>query len=957
MDESWADPGDKSDRDFSGLFSQTLIELLRSTGGEELVASVLAAAGETRTADELEQDCVWSSYGQLRRLLEAASQGLGGAERLGPSGDPSTDESLPVISSREGVMGLGSPNSVLEALGSTDDSPVAILFRSGYRRCGETTWQITCCIDDRYEPFPELCYLTMRMFAMVPGVFGFSDVRLRQLSCQCEGDAECVIELHWEEGDELRRRLAFMANRSRALEERLSTLQTAVGQILSDDDLDTVLNQVVVSAAEAVGTPGFVLALRDGHHLGRGIYTDGVDQEVADQVARQLEAGANEADAGSLIAEIKSARRSYGWLAALGRDRSAFLEQERAMLESYAWLAASALDVAVALDTSRRETSTARALLQLAESLAEVASTEQMAARLARAVPEVIDCDRAVVVLIDPVTRKPRIAATAGYEPEVDRKLRSAALEPHEELYCFDLQFREREQEVAPWAQSLMQATGSLGRASVPIVADGQHLGFVIATVADRPERLREDEHLSERLHGLAAQAATALRNATLLDQIRHQALHDALTGLPNRALLEDRVSQALAEAKRDGRCVALLFLDLDRFKNINDSFGHEFGDVLIRAAATRIRQALRESDTLARMGGDEFVVALPGISGQADAQTVAAKILEELRRPLELGGRHLYVSASIGMALYPDDGADYGALLQRADGAMYTAKASGGATFARASAASAMVVGRKRLTLETDLHRAIEAGEITVEYQPQVSLADLRIVGAEALVRWDHPRLGRLQPADFLTIAEECALMPALDRRVRQLVFAQAKSWRRDLRPLTVSVNLSPQALCRAALLQDFREDLDASGVDPSAIEVEITEGVAGEDHLLPVVEGLADMGVRIAIDDFGTGASVFSRLQRFPLDTLKIDRSLVQGFDPARDAPILEAIIRMSHDLGLVVVAEGVEDPLQGTLLREKGCDIGQGFLYGRPMAPADIERITNAQSVTSQVEVVLA
>ena len=957
MDESWEDPGDQSDRDFSGLYSQSLIELLRSVGGEDLVLAVLSDAGETRTAEDLEQDCNWSSYGQLRRLLAAAAARLGGPERLGPAPDPSRDESLPVISYREGVMAMGEPGSVLEALASTDVSPVAPLFASSYERTGETTWHISWAIDERYEPFRELCFLNMRMFAMVPGVFGFADVTVRKVSCQCDGDPRCAIELHWEEGDELRRRLAFAVHRNQALEERLGALQRAVGQIVSDDDLDTVLNRVVSSAAEAVGTPGFVLALRDGQRLSRGIYSDGLEPEVAERLARRLRGGATESEAGSLIAEIKSARRSYGWLAALGRDRSAFVDQERSMLESYAWLAASALDVAVALDTSRRETSTARALLQLAESLAEVGSTEQMAARLARAVPEVIDCDRAVVVLIDPVTRRPRIAATAGYDPEIDRQLRSVALVDHQELYSFDLQYREREREVAPWVQSMMESTGSVGRASVPIMADGQHLGFVVATVTERPERLSDDEHLAERLHGLAAQAATALRNATLIDQIRHQALHDALTGLPNRALLEDRVNQALAEARRDDRHVALLFLDLDRFKNVNDSFGHEFGDVLIRAAAQRIRHALRESDTLARMGGDEFVVALPHIAGQLDAETVATKILGELATPLELAGRSLYVSASIGIALYPDDGGDYGALLQRADSAMYAAKAAGGASFARPSAASMMAARRKRLTLETDLHRAIDNGEIAVEYQPQVALSDLAIVGVEALVRWDHPRLGRLSPVDFLAIAEECGLMPAVDRRVRQLAFGQAEKWRRELGPIVVAVNLSPQALCRTSLVREFLQDLEASGADPSAIEVEVTEGIAGEDHLLPVVEALGSGGVRVAIDDFGTGASVFSRLQRLPLHTLKIDRSLVKGVQPSRDGPILEAIIRMSHDLGLVVVAEGVEDPLQGAVLRDKGCDLGQGYLYGRPMAAADFERMVAVQRVTSPDEVLLA
>lgn len=658
------------------MYTLTAIEVLRAGGGDDLVAEVLAAAGEARSAADLEQDGTWSSYDQLRRLLEAASARLGGPEALGPT-SPS-DADMVIISTTATLQSLGSPNSMLSSLAASGSSPVSTVTTGRYLQQADTTWHVIGGLNEGFDPYPELCFLGLRLLTMVPRLFGFSDVTAREISCQCRGDDTCVAELHWEERDELHRRLDFVTTRAQVLEERLTRLHQTVAGIVSDENLDTVLNQIVGSAAAAVGAPGFVLTVQADPTAAPTVHSHGVDHATAEAVARTIRTDGDGRT--RLAAEVRSSRRHYGWLAVVGHDESPFLEQERSILESYARLAATALDVATALDTSRRETATARALLQLAGSLAEVTSVDEMAARLARAVPEVIDCDRAVVVLVDPATSAARIAATVGYDEHLDRRLRSAAL-PVDDLLPSPsgLEYGDSHSEAEhPWVRDLMSSTGSITRASVPIAADGQILGHVVVTVTERPERLREDLYLAERLQGLAAQAATALRNASLHDQIRHQAMHDGLTGLPNRALVLDRAQQMLARCRRAGRCAAVMFVDLDGFKDINDTLGHAAGDRVLQLVAERLTTTVRGTDTIGRLGGDEFVVLVEGDGADPNPEVLAERILKVIEEPLAIGDGSVSVAitGSIGISVGIPDNADE--LLREADIALYGAKATG---------------------------------------------------------------------------------------------------------------------------------------------------------------------------------------------------------------------------------------------------------------------------------------
>jgi diguanylate cyclase (GGDEF)-like protein/PAS domain S-box-containing protein len=456
----------------------------------------------------------------------------------------------------------------------------------------------------------------------------------------------------------------------------------------------------------------------------------------------------------------------------------------------------------------------------------------------------------------------------------------------------------------------------------------------------------REIEAVADnRLDDAAVQGIVlSMRDVTvrkaLEDELRHQAFHDSLTGLANRALFEDRLVHALARARRQSEPVAILFLDLDDFKTINDSLGHEAGDELLRAVAIRIAQVVRTSDTAARLGGDEFAVIVETLADEGEARTIAARLLHAMARPFELGGRELRVSASVGLA-WSDGSIGVKELMRDADTAMYAAKDSGKNTVrVFEDGMHRRVVDRLELTGE--LQQAIEEEQFELDYQPVVNLQTGEIYGVEALVRWAHPQRGRVAPLEFIPLAEETGLIVPLGAWILRTACEQASRWNRDLPdrpPIAVGVNVSTRQLHDPTFPELVREVLASTGVQPPALALEITESLMPEDSAV-VIEGLAELaalGVHIAVDDFGTGYSALSRLHHFPIDTVKIDRSFITEIELDRDkARLVQGIVSLSESLNLVVVAEGIEHPAQAEQLGAMGARYGQGYLFSRPVAP---------------------
>ncbi|HUJ01981.1 MAG TPA: EAL domain-containing protein [Usitatibacter sp.] len=429
--------------------------------------------------------------------------------------------------------------------------------------------------------------------------------------------------------------------------------------------------------------------------------------------------------------------------------------------------------------------------------------------------------------------------------------------------------------------------------------------------------------------------------------RIAHMAHHDALTGLPNRVLLRDRIQQAIAHAHRDGTQLAVLFLDLDRFKTINDSLGHQLGDRLLQSVASRILVCVREGDTVARVGGDEFVIAIPGLGSAADASAVGSKILEVLASAFHLNGSDLHVSGSIGISLYPSDGADAETLMRNADTAMYHAKDSGRGKL-QFFTQHMNVAAQHRLALENALRRALESREFEVHYQPLFELRDRTITGFEALLRWRTPDGELVSPGQFIAAAEESGLIVPIGDWVLREALAQAKSWQSAGRPVMLSVNVSANQLARPSFVERLRALIAETDLDPGLLELEVTEGVIveGAGEAREALDQIAALGVGIAIDDFGTGYSGLAYLKRLPIDTVKIDQSFVRDLtvDPD-DAAIVTAIVAMASSLGVDVVAEGVETQAQLEALRRLECHRAQGYLLARPMDAASAARLLRA------------
>jgi diguanylate cyclase (GGDEF)-like protein len=838
------------------------------------------------------------------------------------------------------MLSLGSPDALLEMMAELNDH-VAPIVELRSQQIAPGDWVEEFRFPDGFAPYPEYCQLVRGMISVAPMGFGLGPADVAEQACQARGDHACRFRVRWEPSEGPAARAAFFEMRNQILEARLETFRRTVADLVTGDDLDAVLTRIVASTASAVSAPAYVLALEELPGASQRVYAEGLSPTDAAVLAAELLAepvdalaGSADATAGRLVVEVASLRRRYGRLAAIHLHEGRFLDQEAAVLQVYARLAAAALDSATALEEARRQARTANTLLSLSSSLAEVVSTDEVAGKLVRALREIVDCDRATVVLVDEDTGIGHLTAVDGYEPEIADELRRLEITTDAQRQWLT-SLGEGQGDGGPPPAGLAPRLPTAGRIGVPIVSGGELLGWISAAVATGPARLTADPEIPARLRGLAAQAATAIANARLLDRIRHQALHDALTGLPNRALILDRVERMLARTRRHHHRACALFLDLDGFKEINDTLGHAAGDQLLRAVAARLSATMRGSDSVGRLGGDEFIVLAETEAGDVDPELVAERILAVLQEPFQVAGTTVTVSASIGIASGDED-TTAGEMLRDADIALYQAKAAG-KNRAVVFQPEMHAAVRDHRQLDSDVREALGRGELFLVYQPICDLATGRVTGVEALLRWRHPERGVVGPDVFIPLLEESGQIVEVGAWVLRRACRDVQALRAQGHDLDVAVNVSGRQLDRDGFVRVVEQALAETGLDAGALVVEITETLIMRDPEATAgrLHRIRDLGVRIAIDDFGTGYSSLALLRRFPVDSLKIDRSFIAAIRDSNEAEALvHMLVQLGKTLGLETVAEGIEGDDQLARLQREDCDSGQGFLIARPL-----------------------
>jgi diguanylate cyclase (GGDEF)-like protein len=517
-------------------------------------------------------------------------------------------------------------------------------------------------------------------------------------------------------------------------------------------------------------------------------------------------------------------------------------------------------------------------------------------------------------------------------------QLVARALQEKTPIVCNDFDSDPR---VVYWRTDALQR-GYRSMGIFPLMRDNHPVGL-FTLYAPEPDFFDMEE--VKLLTELTANISYALEFLEKEDKLNYLAYHDALTGLPGRTLFQDRLAQAITNSHRHKDSLGVLFIDLDHFKNINDSLGHHAGDILLKQVAVLFTSCMREDDTVARLGGDEFVVILPNMASEDEAWMVSQKILKLMAEPFTIESHELFITCSIGIALYPKDGKDAKTLLQSADGALYLAK-NKGRNNAQFCTAEMNAKALERLTLENDLRQALNRREFLLHYQPRVDMISGEITGMEALVRWQHPVQGLLYPTQFIPIAEESGLIVPLGEWVLRTACEQNKAWQRaGLKPVNIAVNLSARQFKQQDLVELISRVLKETELSPSYLELELTESMVMQhvEAAISTLNQFKKIGVKISIDDFGIGYSSLNYLKHFPIGFLKIDQSFVRDITTNRDdAAIAKIIISMAHDLGLKVIAEGVETEEQKSFLHLHSCDEIQGFFYSKPIPAEEFETL---------------
>jgi diguanylate cyclase (GGDEF)-like protein len=666
--------------------TSVLLRLIRSTGGEAGVARLLERAEIKREASYLESVDNWISLDEATAMFEAGVHQTGDphfARRVGEN----TLRQHAGTQVATVLRSLGSTEAVLQAV-TQSAARLSAVTKMEAIEAAPGRGVVRACAREGFTRRRLHCDWTTGLLAGLPILFGLPLARVEEIECQTRGDEQCLYTVTWDAESaataaDPQQRVTSLEAQLVAMSERLHGAYATAGDLVSTEDLDTVLRRIVERAADAVRAPSHILAVRTEPAAELQVYSHGIDEHKAKQLATSTLAREVPVGDSTLVVEVASARRQYGQLIARYPGSVEFFPQERELLSLYAKHAAAVLDMSVALEQSTRRHEQVSSLLSLSHAVAQAGTSEEVAERLVAMTPEVVDCDRVGVWLWDHLERNLSAIAMSGRTPEQAAYLSELIISPDDTPHLAQLittpepQFFDAHTADA-FLRGLMETLGMAALAIVPIVARDIFLGVLTVSVTDRPQRLRPDGELPERLTGVAALAATAIQNGQLVDKLRHKASHDALTGLLNRVGFRQCIDRLLDSARPGQAQLGLLFVDLDDFKQVNDLYGHDAGDELIRKAALRLEASARAGDGVARLGGDEFAMILADVSGQAQLRSAAARVRAAFIEPFMLGDVATSVGASVGGGIWPGDGRTVNELIRHADAAMYEDKAKG---------------------------------------------------------------------------------------------------------------------------------------------------------------------------------------------------------------------------------------------------------------------------------------
>ncbi|MGY1690165.1 EAL domain-containing protein [Geodermatophilus sp. SYSU D01105] len=951
----------------STVTTRLLLSVVAAQGGECAVERVLDRAGLADQRALLQSLGGRVSYPAKLRLFDAAAEELGDP-RIGLALGNAAIADPAVMALRRVLTTFGTPAGLLRQVSRVStrlDTSAVFRCESAVNGTAQLTWRVL----PPHHPGRVDCDYNIGMLREAPVLFGLPPAVVEHWTCQVDGAPQCEYTVTWQEQHASSRWRGRGRSRwtlrgtghapAADAEERLHDLQEAATDLLSGDSLEDTLDRVAERVDRAVHAPGYVLDVRLPHRK-RHVRSRGLGSSVLAALGDQrLEAGCRVIGGTSVLAvPVTSATREYGVLAVVAWPGQEPFPGDVELLTAYARYAAAAIELTASLAEAREQEETARLLLTVARSLTGRREAQQIAQTIADAVPTLCGADRAAVALWDPEVQAVWIAGLSGWPPDLaDRAAGFVTSTDDSPELCELIAVGAPmlvDRSSSPWADEVLRDFDVTAMGGVPINVDDRLVGIVLAYWAHSTPPTTLGEGITERMWGLAGLAGVALDNTHLLDEIRHRAAHDPLTGLPNRAHLDARLQAAVSQAVPPAGPVALLYCDVSRLKRVNDSLGHSAGDEVLQEVARRLRSVTREQDTVARSSGDEFVVLLPD-TAEAGAQEVADRIHRSLSAPLDVDGQEVFVGLAIGIAVTgaasstSDDAARTEAqdLVQRAEEAMRRRRTGALAPTEQDERA------RQQLRLETALHGAIGRGEIVVHLQPQVDLASGRVVAVEALARWQHPTLGPVRPDVFIPLAEASGQIREIGEHVLYEACRTLAAWRADGSDLEVAVNVSAVQLTDPGFTGSVLRVLAETGLPARSLTLEVTESqvltevATRHGHL----EQLRAHGVGISVDDFGTGYSSLAQLQRLPVTELKIDRSFTSELtEAAPSSPLVAGIIGLAHGLGLRVVAEGVETCAQSEALRGMDCDRVQGHLFGRPAEPAAVREVLLAHAGSS-------